>query len=313
MVAEGASADDAIRIVKDELPDIVLLDVSMPGGGIEAARTISRVCPVVKIIMLTVSESEEHVAQALAAGARGYVLKGTSGPELINTMRAVSRGEYYVTPGLGGAPADASPSAAEGRAAQDGDLPELTKREEQILDHVARGMTNKEIAKSLSISEKTVKHYMTNIMQKLRVRNRVEAVLVFRKKAVVRHDEAASAGGAPTAAQQADASAAARRGRMALPRCQRCRTKALSARAANSTIASRTKIARPACALRADREDARRSTRQELARQLPRALSSGSPSSPRAAERPSAPPAIAAPRQQGEQRSREATLDAIPA
>jgi two-component system nitrate/nitrite response regulator NarL len=182
VVAEGACADDAIRIVKDQLPDIVLLDVSMPGGGIEAARTISRVCPVVKTIMLTVSESEEHVAQALAAGAQGYVLKGTSGPELINTMRAVSRGESYVSPGLAArllTIAKRPPTAA----AHDGDLPELTKREEGILDHVARGMTNKEIAKTLNISEKTVKHYMTNIMQKLHVRNRVEAVLAFQRKA----------------------------------------------------------------------------------------------------------------------------------
>src|SRR5262245_12694317 len=183
VVAEGACADDAIRIVKDQLPDIVLLDVSMPGGGIEAARTISRVCPVVKTIMLTVSESEEHVAQALAAGAQGYVLKGTSRPELINTMRAVSRGESYVAPGLAArllTIAKRPPTTA----AQD--LPELTKREEGILDHVARGMTNKEIAKILNISEKTVKHNMTNIMQKLHVRNRVEAVLAFQRKATGR-------------------------------------------------------------------------------------------------------------------------------
>jgi two-component system, NarL family, nitrate/nitrite response regulator NarL len=182
VVAEGASADDAIRIVKDELPDIVLLDVSMPGGGIEAARTIARVCPVVKTIMLTVSESEEHVAQALAAGAHGYVLKGTSGPELIDTMRAVSRGESYVSPSLAARLLMLArrPTPA---AAQESELPELTKREESILDHVARGMTNREIANSLRISEKTVKHYMTNIMQKLHVRNRVEAVLAFQRKA----------------------------------------------------------------------------------------------------------------------------------
>ena len=185
VVAEGACADDAIRIARDALPDIMLLDVSMPGGGIEAAQAISQVCPVVKTIMLTVSESEEHVAQALAAGARGYVLKGTSGPELINTVRAVSRGESYVSPGLAArllTIAKRPPTAV----AQDGDLPELTKREEDILDHVARGMTNKEIARSLNISEKTVKHYMTNIMQKLHVRNRVEAVLAFQKSKPIR-------------------------------------------------------------------------------------------------------------------------------
>jgi two-component system nitrate/nitrite response regulator NarL len=176
VVAEGACAEDAIRIVKDELPDIVLLDVSMPGGGIEAARAITQSCPFVKTIMLTVSESEEHVSQARAAGALGYVLKGTSGPELINTMRAVARGESYVSPGLA-----ARLLTITRRPPQAGDLPELTRREEGILDHVARGMTNKEIARTLNISEKTVKHYMTNIMQKLHVRNRVEAALAFQR------------------------------------------------------------------------------------------------------------------------------------
>jgi two-component system, NarL family, nitrate/nitrite response regulator NarL len=181
VVAEGACADDAIRIVKDELPDIVLLDVSMPGGGIEAARAISHSCPDVKTIMLTVSESEEHVSQALAAGAQGYVLKGTSGPELINTMRAVARGESYVSPSLAARLLTVSRRAPQ-VSTEDGDRADLTPREEGILDHVAQGMTNKEIARRLNISEKTVKHYMTNIMQKLHVRNRVEAVLVFQRK-----------------------------------------------------------------------------------------------------------------------------------
>lgn len=181
VIGEGATADDAVRIAKAELPDIVLLDVNMPGGGVEAARAISNVCPVVKIIMLTVSESEEHVHQAMEAGVRGYVLKGTSGLELINTLRAVARGEYYVTPRLAARILALSKRSTKGSDPEDS-FPDLTKREEQILDRVARGLTNKEIAKDLQISEKTVKHYMTNIMQKLQVRNRVEAALVFKKK-----------------------------------------------------------------------------------------------------------------------------------
>ena len=80
VVAEGACAEDAVRIAKDQQPDIILLDVSMPGSGLEAVRTIAHACPFVKVIMLTVSESEDHVSQALAAGSQGYVLKGTSGP-----------------------------------------------------------------------------------------------------------------------------------------------------------------------------------------------------------------------------------------
>ena len=185
VIGEGATADDAIRIAKAELPDIVLLDVNMPGGGVEAARAISDVCPVVKIIMLTVSESEEHVHQAMEAGVRGYVLKGTSGLELVNTLRAVARGEYYVTPRLAARILALSKRPSKASDGPDA-FPDLTKREEQILDRVARGLTNKEIAKDLQISEKTVKHYMTNIMQKLQVRNRVEAALLFKKKPVAR-------------------------------------------------------------------------------------------------------------------------------
>jgi two-component system, NarL family, nitrate/nitrite response regulator NarL len=181
MVGEGATAADAMRIAKEKLPDIILLDVKMPGGGIEAARVIARVCPVVKMIMLTVSESEDHVTQALEAGAHGYVLKGTSSSELVNTLCAVSRGESYVTPGLAArllTLLQRRPTAP----AHHHDLPELTERENQVLDHVARGLTNKEIAKDFDLSEKTVKHYMTNIMQKLHARNRVEAVLALQRR-----------------------------------------------------------------------------------------------------------------------------------
>jgi DNA-binding NarL/FixJ family response regulator len=182
LVAEGETAEDAIEIAKVKSPDIMLLDVSLPGGGVEAARAITSVCPIVKVVMLTVSESEEHVQQAMAAGVHGYLLKGTSGPELINTLRAVARGEYYVTPTF------AARILAHSRRPQrppqkDESDTDLTKREEQILNRVADGMTNKEIAGALRISEKTVKHYMTNILQKLQVRNRVEAAMHYRKRA----------------------------------------------------------------------------------------------------------------------------------
>src|SRR4029079_6388125 len=91
VVGEGGTAEDALRIAKEELPDILLLDVSMPGGGIEAAGLIARVCPIVKMIMLTVSENEDDVAQALEAGAKAYILKGTSRPELPQTLFATAR------------------------------------------------------------------------------------------------------------------------------------------------------------------------------------------------------------------------------
>lgn len=179
VVGEGGTADDAVRIARQELPDIVLLDVSMPGGGLEAARSIARVCPIVKTIVLTVSESEQDVAQALEAGVKGYVLKGTSGSELLKTMFAISRGESYVSPGLA---ARLLTQVRRQEPVQGAALPELTEREGQILAQVARGLTNKEIARALSLSEKTVKHHMTNVMQKLHVRNRVEAAMMYRKQ-----------------------------------------------------------------------------------------------------------------------------------
>jgi two-component system, NarL family, nitrate/nitrite response regulator NarL len=181
VIGEGASAADAIRIAKDDRPDIILLDVHMPGGGIEAARAIARDCPLVKLIMLTVSESEDDVAQALETGAHGYVLKGTGGSELVSTLCAVARGESYVTPALAARLLTLTNQRSTVASHQQ-DLPELTERENQILDHVARGLTNKEIAKNFDISEKTVKHYMTSILQKLNARNRVEAVLTLQKR-----------------------------------------------------------------------------------------------------------------------------------
>ncbi len=180
VVGEGGNARDAIRIAQDVLPDIMLLDISMPGNGISAAEAISTTCPVVKLVMLTVSEDEKNVSVALKAGARGYILKGVSGPELVRSVRAVHLGESYVSPGLAARllgelkPAATRLDTADPR-------PNLTIREEQILALLSDGSSNKEIGLKLDLSEKTIKHYMTNIFQKLQVRNRVEAALVAQK------------------------------------------------------------------------------------------------------------------------------------
>jgi DNA-binding NarL/FixJ family response regulator len=182
VVAVGASASDAVRIVAEQMPHVVLLDISMPGGGIEAARAIAAANPDVKTIMLTVSEREDDVIAAMEAGARGYVLKGINGPDLVNTVRAVSQGETYITPQIA-----ARVLAKMQRRSSAGSMSknieaELTIREEQIMSQVAQGLTNKEIARKFSLSEKTVKHYMTSVLQKLQVRNRVEAVIAHQKQ-----------------------------------------------------------------------------------------------------------------------------------
>lgn len=195
IVAEGASKQDAIQIAQQYLPDVMLLDVSIPGNGIEAASEITRICPVVKILFLTASENECDVFAGLEAGARGYLVKGISGRELIDMLSAIHRGETIITPGLAGRIMSTMnrKSSASGNSSHC----DLTTREDQILEHVARGLTNKEVAIALNLTEKTVKHYMTNIMQKLHVRNRVEAAMLRRPlKPTSESDEARSAIGA---------------------------------------------------------------------------------------------------------------------
>jgi two-component system nitrate/nitrite response regulator NarL len=184
LVAMGASCDDAVQIAKGANVDVMLLDIQLPGGGgIEAAQLINALPSHTKIIMLTASESEDHVSAALEAGACGYILKGISGRDLALTVRAVQNGDIYVTPTLAARmlksihrrPVVTKPEPA---------MFILTPREEDILECVAVGQTNKEIANKLNISEKTVKHYMTTIMHKLHVRNRVEAAVKARLRKV---------------------------------------------------------------------------------------------------------------------------------
>ena len=184
VVGEGGSAEEAISLVDLHLPDIVCLDISMPGGGVEAAREIGRRYPAVRIVMLTVSEEDENVLSALQAGARGYVLKGVGARELVEVLRGVAEGASYVSPDLAARVLTAMKRPAGDGRPMDDPIASLSKREEQILGLVAQGMSNKEIGRELDLQEKTVKHYMTNILQKLQVRNRVEAALLARERGV---------------------------------------------------------------------------------------------------------------------------------
>jgi two-component system, NarL family, nitrate/nitrite response regulator NarL len=173
VVGQAENADGALRVVREELPDVVLLDVTMPGGGIEAARSIAAACPSTRIIMLTVSEDEDDLLAAMKAGASGYVLKGVSARELASVVRSVSNGEVYVAPTLawGLLREMSGPPAAN-------PLAELSARERQVLELVGGGLSNQEIGLKLGLAEKTIKHYMTNILTKLQVRSRVEAALL---------------------------------------------------------------------------------------------------------------------------------------
>lgn len=173
VVAEGATGADAVRIAQERAPHIMLLDISIAGGGIEAAQNVARASPDTQVIMLTVSEDEEHVASALRAGVRGYILKGSNGSELVRVMQAIASGNSYVAPNL----AARLLARKKERTDIDEDLDDLTARETEVVAFLRRGMSNKEIARAFNCTERTVKHHMTNIMQKLNVRNRVQVAL----------------------------------------------------------------------------------------------------------------------------------------
>jgi DNA-binding NarL/FixJ family response regulator len=175
---EGASADDAIRLAADTHPDILLIDLSMPGGGLNAIQTIRGKQPDLKIVVLTVSEANDDVTAALNAGAQGYVLKGVGSKMLAEILQSVAGGETYVSPALA-ARMLMSLKELNARAGSASPLSRLTQRERQILDSVASGLSNKEVAIRLDLQEKTVKHHMTRIMGKLGVRNRTEAAMLL--------------------------------------------------------------------------------------------------------------------------------------
>lgn len=182
VIAEGNTASEAVTLAGEHLPDLLLLDINIPGGGLNVVGKIANLSPVTKIVMLTASEHEDDVVQALKAGARGYVVKGVTARELKNSLRAVYNGEAYVTPTLAAALLADFKVKASG-AKQKTPFDDLTEREREILELVAGGKSNKEIAAQLFLSEKTVKHHMTNILQKLHVSNRVQAALLAQSQA----------------------------------------------------------------------------------------------------------------------------------
>lgn len=183
VVGQGASASEAVSLAREHRPDLVLLDLDMPGGGLNAIAAIASASPATQIAILTAATAEEPMLTALRAGARGYILKGVAARELINIVRTIAIGEGYVSPVLAAAFLSEMTRGGVGPHAEVHSIDELTEREHQVLELVATGASNKEIAHKLNLTEKTVKYYMTNILQKLNVRNRVEAALLSRNSA----------------------------------------------------------------------------------------------------------------------------------
>jgi DNA-binding NarL/FixJ family response regulator len=180
MVGEGATAQDAERLASTVRPDILLLDISMPGGGLAAVAGILAGHPAQKIVMLTVSEANADVTTALNAGVRGYVLKGIGSRALADILRNVAAGESYLSPTLSARLLSDLQSQKPTNGVADR-LRQLTERQTEILRLVAEGLSNKEVALRLELQEKTVKHHMTGVLSKLNVRNRTEAALMMRE------------------------------------------------------------------------------------------------------------------------------------
>lgn len=177
VVGQGATVGDAHQLAIKTQPDLILLDFNMPGDIAAALPALKAAAPRARLVILTVSAEETNVLAALRAGAHGYVLKGVAYKELLEILRQVLAGQNYVMPALAATLltsrtlTPAAPSLSPREAAG------LSQRECEILQLVARGLSNKEIGQRLFLTENTVKSYVTDILQKLNVRNRTEAAL----------------------------------------------------------------------------------------------------------------------------------------
>jgi DNA-binding NarL/FixJ family response regulator len=174
IVGEAEDVDSAVRVIEAETPDVVLLDVHLPGGGGRAilAALVPRL-PDVRFLALSVSDAPEDVISVIRGGARGYVTKSITGPELAAAVRRVADGDAVFSPRLAGFVLDAFAATTE-VAHVDEDLDRLTQREREVLRLIARGYTYKEVGKSLFISVKTVETHVSAVLRKLQLSNRYE-------------------------------------------------------------------------------------------------------------------------------------------
>ncbi len=178
VVGEAANGEDATIQAAALLPDVVLMDIQMPGlNGIEATRRVHNISPHIGIIMLTMFEDDDSVFAAMRAGARGYILKGADQAEVLRAIRAVASGEALFGPAIAkrmmnyfsAAPPEQNP------------FPELTDREREILNLIAQGLNNTEIAERLVLAPKTIRNHISNIFNKLQVADRAQAIVRARE------------------------------------------------------------------------------------------------------------------------------------
>jgi two-component system NarL family response regulator len=182
VVGEASDGAEAVKKAGEALPDVVLMDVRMPrSSGIEACRAIKDVAPSARIIILTMSDDEDDLFDAIKAGASGYLLKDIPLDEVAEAVRSVHGGQSLISPSMAGKLLSEFATIASRESSeppQQVPAPKLTDREMQVLKLVARGMNNRDIAKELFISDNTVKNHVRNILEKLQIHSRMEAVMV---------------------------------------------------------------------------------------------------------------------------------------
>ena len=180
IVGRGSSVGDARCLVQEHVPNVIVIDAGLLGGTLEPIEDILRQHPKIGILLLAETAEEEHVYAALKRGVRGYILKSANRIELLQAVLVLGQGQSFISPSLAAKLLMRSSTGhyVEVKASSP-NLPHLTPRERQILSILVQGRSNKEIGNTLDLSEKTIKHHLTNILQKLRVRNRVEAALMM--------------------------------------------------------------------------------------------------------------------------------------
>jgi len=182
LVGQASDGAEAVEKAAESLPDVVLMDIRMPrSSGIEACRAMKEAAPSAKIVILTISDEEEDLFEAIRAGASGYLLKDIPLDEVADAVRAVHGGQSLINPSMAGKLLTEFATLArrdDEERAQEVPAPRLTEREMQVLKLIARGMNNRDIAKELFISENTVKNHVRNILEKLQIHSRMEAVMV---------------------------------------------------------------------------------------------------------------------------------------